>query len=283
MFDYATGKYVPARFENYVTGAVSTEEPKATVTVPEGEPSAELGGKSYVQFAREGLALQRTQIGAGVRLAQPGRFDVGYTRYGSRVGEGAEEKSFFDGVDTSLMGIAGLAPSATRDQRDGLVGALKQIDGVVKQAAAEFDAKQPAKIAPELRDGLRVLDGLIARVEAEPGVVERERYDVLHELRVKRVQFNEVLVVALGLEMKAGLAAAEMGGSETRSGVLVPGRRFSVRMEVKDGSGVPVKLEGCRLEEHAGGTASREPTVARTCDGAGGCGRLDRWGRWARH
>lgn len=267
MFDYATGKYVPARFENYVTKTWSTEEPKATLMVPEGEQSAELGGRSYVQFAREGLALQRTQIGGGVRLAAAGRFDVGYTRYGSRVGGGAEEKSFFDGVDTSLMGIAGLAPSATRDQRDGLLGALKQIDGFLKQAGAEFDAKEPAKIAPELRDGLRVLDGLISRVEAEPGVVERERYDVLHELRVKRVQFNDVLVVALGLEIKAGLAS---GG--TGAGILVPGGRYAVRMELKNGSGVPVKLEGCRLEEHAGATASREATIARPCDGSAGAG-----------
>ena len=167
----------------------------------------------------------------------------------------------------SLMGIAELAPSATRDERDGLRGALKQIDGLVKQAGLEFSAREPVKIAPELRDGLRALDGLIARVESEPGVVERERYDVLHELRVKRVQFNDALVMALGLEMRAGLAAAETGEPELRSGVLVPGRKFTVRMEVKGGSGLPLKLEGCGLEEHAGGTSPRDGTVARPCDG----------------
>ena len=84
MFDYATNKYVPARFYNYVTKTWSNESPKANVVVHEGEPSAILG-MSYVQFARKGLALQKTQIGEGVRLAQAGAFDVSYHRYGSRV------------------------------------------------------------------------------------------------------------------------------------------------------------------------------------------------------
>ena len=35
MFDYATGKYAPARFYNYVTKEWTTESPKANVTVPE--------------------------------------------------------------------------------------------------------------------------------------------------------------------------------------------------------------------------------------------------------
>ena len=109
MFDYATGKYAPARFYNYVTKEWTTEPPKANVTIPEGENSPVLG-MSYVQFARKGLALQKTQIGQGVRLAPAGAFDVSYHRYGSRVKTARQEKSFFDGVDVTLEGIATLAP-----------------------------------------------------------------------------------------------------------------------------------------------------------------------------
>ena len=110
MFDYATGKYVPARFYNYVTKEWTTEPPKANVTIPEGENSPLLG-MSYVQFARKGLALQKTQIGQGVRMAPAGAFDVSYHRYGSRVKAGEKEQSFFDGVDVTLEGIATLAPA----------------------------------------------------------------------------------------------------------------------------------------------------------------------------
>ena len=71
----------------------------------------------------KGLALQKTQIG-GSGLAPAGAFDVSYHRYGSRVKTSGEtEKSFFDGVDVSLEGIATLAP-----RRDSLVAAGAEDD-----------------------------------------------------------------------------------------------------------------------------------------------------------
>ena len=252
MFDYATGKTVPVRFEDYVSGKVTSAGPKPTVMVPEGEASSPLG-MTYVQFARRGLALQKSQIGGGVRLAPAGRFDVGYTRYGSRVGGKETEESFFDGMDVSLPGIAELAPSISDVQRDGLVGALKQIDGIVEKAIATFDAKQPAKIAPLLGDGLGVLDELIAQVEAQHGVVERERYDVLHELRVKRVQFNEALVDALGLALQAQVAPAGAGAPRlfaegaSSIGEAVPGESFAVEAQLMNASGQPVKFLSAKV------------------------------------
>ncbi len=112
MFDYATGKWVPVRFENYVTGKVSTAAPKADVVVPEGDTDPMLGGMSYVQWARRGLALQRTQIGAGVRVPAAGQMDVGYTRYGSRVSGMARlrGRAFLVGWMCRSMGMSDLAP-----------------------------------------------------------------------------------------------------------------------------------------------------------------------------
>ncbi len=267
MFDYATGKYVPARFYNYVTRVWSTETPKANVTVPEGEASAALGGKSYVQFARQGLALQRTQIGAGVRLAPAGKFDVGYTRYGSRVASAVQEKGFFDGVDTSLAGIAGLAPSMKGDGGQRLRDGLARLDETVKKAAAEFDRANPAKSAPVMRDGLAQVDALIAGVQAARGVEERERYDVLHELRVKRVQFNDAVVMALGLEMRAGVAAKGDGaviGSEVQ---LTPGSSYVVETKLT-GAGTKVQFTGGHVEEHAGGVPARSAAATEAPPGA---------------
>ncbi len=222
MFDYATGKTVPVRFENYVTGKVSGSGPQATVTVPEGEPSSLLG-MSYVQFARQGLALQKTQIGGGVRLAPAGRLDVGYTRYGSRVGGGEKEDSFFEGVDVSLTGIAGMAPSLTaadsRALREGLTRMQGQVDGL----AAGFSLDKPEAAAPGLREVLQELDGMIARIEGVHGVPAKERYDVLHELRVKRVQANEALVRALGLELRVDVPAT----------TVLPGQTVAVQVRVK--------------------------------------------------
>ena len=50
--------------------------------------------------------------------------------------------------------------------------------------------------------GLKGVDALIAKVEAS-SLTKAEKTNVLHELRVKRVQFNDALVQALGLRVAA--------------------------------------------------------------------------------
>lgn len=103
LYDYATGQVVPAEFTNYVTGQTFSTEPTADVKINEGQPDPLLTYAasnlsdlrtepsnlneqlSYVQFARIGLGLQRSQIGGGMRVPPVGRVEVGYHLYGSRV------------------------------------------------------------------------------------------------------------------------------------------------------------------------------------------------------
>ncbi len=218
MYDYATGKYAPARFYNYVTKTWSTEEPKANVEVPEGDHS-DLLGMSYVQFARRGLSLQRSQMGPGGRSAPAGRMDVGYTRYGSRVGGAESEKGFFDGVDVSLVGIADLAPNEKVFLRSDLL----KLSKVIGEAQSGFSASAPEKIAPLLKDGLAETRALIVRVETAKDLTAREKYDVLHELRVKETQFNDALVEALGLSVEARVAPGS---------AVVPGSSVDVKVKI---------------------------------------------------
>ena len=225
MFDYATGKDAPARFYSYVTKEWTTEPPKANVTIPEGENSPVLG-MSYVQFARKGLALQKTQIGEGIRLAPAGAFNVSYHRYGSRVKTGEMEQSFFDGVDVTLEGIATLAPSA----EGWLRPALKAIDDDAARAAQVFSANATERCAPALRDGLKAVDALIAKVNAS-GLTGVEKTNVLHELRVKRVQFNDALVEALGLRIEARMVAEGKGCTDA----VTPGCIAHIATKVVNG------------------------------------------------
>ena len=60
IFDYATGKWAPARFKNYVTGEWIEGALSADVTIPVGALDPTLG-RSYTQIAREGWGQQRSQ------------------------------------------------------------------------------------------------------------------------------------------------------------------------------------------------------------------------------
>ncbi len=215
MFDYATGKTIPTRFENYVTGKVTNAEPSATVKIPEGDPatiafagrqaapSLGMDGLTYVQFARNGLALQKTQVGPGVRLAPPGKSETGYTLMGSRVGTPPTEASIFTGINIGLVGIADLDPNAP-----GLREVLTAVDMRIGEAQQLFTADHPEATAPPLRRALAAIDGLLTAYATSTGLEEQQRFNLVHELRVKRVQLNDALVLADGLRMTATLDAS---------------------------------------------------------------------------
>jgi LmbE family N-acetylglucosaminyl deacetylase len=247
MFDYATNQYTPARFTNYVTGKVTTTVPKANVVVPEGSPATYtadgtqlpipgMDGLSYVQFARKGLALQKTQIGPNVRLAPAGRADVSYHRYGSRVlapdgkpmpdgDDSGIEPSFYDGIDTSLVGIADLAPSASATLRVILKAGLNGIDNSISNAQADFSPDHPENSAHRLRETLIEVDALITEIK-KSSLPTPEKSDVLHELRIKHVQLNNALVLSLGLSLAASTTAVDLP-AEAKTSATVQLSEFS--------------------------------------------------------
>jgi LmbE family N-acetylglucosaminyl deacetylase len=220
MYDYATSQYVPARFENYVTGKVTTTVPKANVVVPEGDTDPLLGGLSYAQLGRTGRALQKSQIGGGGGggFGGGGRADVSYHRYGSHVlgpdgkpqpdgDDSGLESGFYDGIDTTLPGIATLTPEVA----DKFRPLLQKIDQQIAEAQRLFDPKNLGLTASPLRQALVGLDQLIAELE-KPDVNDlppAETYNLLHELHIKRVQLNNALILALGITLKAETPVAK--------------------------------------------------------------------------
>ena len=246
MYDYATGKTIPTRFHNYVTGVDTTTEPTATVEIHEGEKSTNpaMNGDSYVQFARRGLALQKTQIGSGVRLAPSGASDAGYTLMATRTpctkpgcptlssitgksgtaSATGSEQSLFDGIDTSLPGMAALVPASPLPLRP----LLEAIDQDLAQAQHLFNPARPELTAPPLQSAVRKLDALLHHLEESQFSQQDARLDLLHELRIKRVQLNNALVLALGISLTAQ-SASEPSRSD---GSLLPGpaRKIEIKL-----------------------------------------------------
>jgi LmbE family N-acetylglucosaminyl deacetylase len=265
LYDYATGKYTAARFENYVTGKITTTVPETNVTIPEGDYSPVLG-MTYLQFARVGLGFQKSQNG-GMGIPAAGTFGVPYHRYGSRVDAAPTEQSFFDSIDTSLTGIATLAPDAPAF----LKADLRSIASLVDQATAIYSVATPEKSAPFLRDGLKSTDALIATVNAS-NLDAREKYNVLHELKIKRLQFNSALIHALGLTIRAQVAPAHentgpiagfQDGPDTFT-QAIPGQKFAVQVQVTNPGTFPLGVASVAVEtsSHSGsGIGSSGPAI----------------------
>jgi hypothetical protein len=249
LFDYATGQYTPARFENYVTGEVSATPPSVDVVVHEGDTDsllADEAGKprSYVQFARMGLAQQKSQVGPGGRAPGAGKFDASYHRYGSRLPnekQKAQEESFFDGIDTSIDGIVDLAPEAFPTDT------MNYVSRAVHAASEKLDAAHPEAVVPLLSSALENLDVAIQSVEKWKGD-SIERANALHELRVKRVQLNDALALALGLSVDATAA-----GADHRVGSSV-----SVWSQVKTSAAAPLAVTESWLTNSTGALAKPE-------------------------
>jgi LmbE family N-acetylglucosaminyl deacetylase len=253
ILDSATGKYHPVRFYDYINKQWSDGVPAVSLEVPEGNSDPALGD-TYVQVAREGWSLQKSQNGGGVvPFAAP---DLAtYHRYGSRVPAAAREQSFFDGVDVSLGGIADLAHG---EDNAFLKEGLARINSLVGQAWGAFEIDHPERIAPILADGLNQTDALAAQVSAS-GLSDQAKYDVLHELAAKQRQFQNAIVEALGFSLDAVVGPRQEPRNRPNPfgpqiaetfAYAVPGREFAVRVHMNNPGPVPLELSRVWVDVH---------------------------------
>ncbi len=276
IFDYATGKVEPLLYRNYVTGEDMHAVPSATVTVPSGTYNA-LFGESYAQLSREGLNQQKSQNG-GVAVPAPGRADASYHLYASRVSSGAppeHENGFFDGIDTSLEGIAAYLPSSAQPDARAKLAAIA---AEVTEATSHFDANDPAKSAPALAKGLDLTRALIAALGSQK-LPEQARYNAVFELHIKERQFNEAIGQALGMNLIATVANGPLqaqrgpgpGGppNEIASQTVVAGENFGVAIHVADQGSAPVTVDRITLVPADGGDWKvRTPPAKAEADAA---------------
>lgn len=225
--------------------------PAPNVEVPIGNYDPLLGA-NYAQIAREGLGFQKTQNG-GPSVPKAGESTAAYRRIGSAIPVQDKEGSFFDGIDTSLAGIATLAKSG---DTAFLSAGLRDMNGFVEKAISGFDAIHPDRAVPALVAGLQATTRLIDAV-AKSNLSPEDKYEIGHELEIKRAQFNNALGEALGLSINAsvGPVPQEGGGrggfgfaDPETSRTAIPGETLNVNVQVVNQSSTPVKLEKVSLE-----------------------------------
>ncbi len=260
MYDYATGHWAPARFRDYVNDTWIEGKPSLTLDVPEGQYDPAIG-LAYIQISRSGLGQQKSQNG-GIGMPAAGPDFSGYHLYASRVAATPNEASFFDGIDVSLTGIANYAPAS---QAGWMRTSLTSINALVEAAMRNFSVDTPGKIAPTLAKGLLQTETLIQEVKKKP-LPEDARYNILHELETKRVQFNRALAQSLALAMDANVTNEDQsrgmsyfGASSETFQTAIPGQSFHVNVHVADQGTDPVAVKDIRL----GTTPDKDWTLER--------------------
>lgn len=287
MFDYATGKWAPAKFHNYVTGEWTTGAPATDVTIPVGQRDPVLG-RSYVQIAREGWGEQKSQYGgANPALSGPANSYYHLWAVAPAATPPSEHSSEPGGlfynqrvrINTSLAGLALLAganaPQWLTDGLGKIAEDLRQFD----QARSEMPGMAAAhKLSPVYRETL----GLRAKVAASP-LPASAKASLLLELDAKNEQFQAVLSELLGLDMQAFTArsgSGSGGGPGGRGGSademprsVVPGEEFRVRVHTAQAA-AEAHLERVWLESKSGAPWKAEASAGNTEPAAPAADRL---------
>ena len=243
MFDYATGKWAPARFHNYATDEWINGEPSTDVTLPVGTRDAALG-RSYQQIARDGWGMQKSQNGgANPTLSGPGtaRYHLWVVADSARpvVAKSVSNDDLFHNsrvdVDTSISGLARLVPEAPAWLTDSLQKLDQGVTEFKRQRASATGAADADALAPLYREAL----DLRARV-AGSSIEKACKASLLFELDAKLVEIQQALVNLLGLDLTAFRTYethVEVGGFRGNSAdetprSIAPGETFRVRVHV---------------------------------------------------
>jgi LmbE family N-acetylglucosaminyl deacetylase len=235
-------------------GAMTCPDANWTIKLNTGEPSADLG-MSYIQFAMKGLRHQLSQ-GAANWNVEPGDRFTFYKLVDSiepaKLDKDGHEKDFFDGIDTSLPGLAkqlGGEESKVPHLRQELIAVASQI------ARASESAKgndRSTCVAP-LREVLSGLEQAWVHTGNSPLAETSSKSDLLARLQEKRVQAQ----MALNLALSVNLSATVVTRSKPPDAVpkeadaltaVSPGQEFLVRVVFRNGSKENLIPESLKLE-----------------------------------
>jgi LmbE family N-acetylglucosaminyl deacetylase len=241
MFDYATGKWAPAQFRNYVTGEVSKGELSTDATMPVGKRDSLLG-RSYLQIARQGWGEQKSQNG-GANPALSGPGSANYHLWAAVPSAGrassAVSQSLFENskvhIDTSLEGLVQVLPSRQPAWLlNGLHGVQADMDAFDKQWRIRTEIVNAHQLAQIYK---RTLD-LRTRIADSGDVPAQPRASLLFELDAKIAQFQRALRDLLGIDViafRTGESRVQGGGFRGNSAdetvqSVTPSEEFNVRI-----------------------------------------------------
>jgi LmbE family N-acetylglucosaminyl deacetylase len=219
--------------------SVRENEPSATLKIDVGAYDPLLG-RSYREIARQGLSYQRSQ-GAGQVRPPLGSSLTGVQLVETSIPRVESEKSLFDGLDSTIAGLARFAGSSLDITSD-----LAEISGQIEKAINKFDARRTFIVAPELAAGTYATRKLIDKVRNSQ-IDADNKAELLFLLENKEREFEDAMNKALALSMEVladpdKQAEGPMSSFMPREtfNVAIPGQQFSLTCSIINRS--PVRI-----------------------------------------
>jgi len=225
-------------------GAQTCAETNYTLRLNSGG-SDPLLGESAIQFAMDGLRHQLSQ-GAGAWTVDPGDRFTFYKLVDSVLPKSADghEKDFFDGIDTSLVGLVDRLGGDETKLPD-LRAQLKKVQGEIEDARKVAGGDRGAAAKP-LLEALQIVDGLVVKIAQERGLSAAVQKELLVQLRAKQTQLQEATNLALGVTLNARVDTG-VGASPEDAFMAVPGQTFTTTVRVRNDGKAELALRQVEL------------------------------------
>ena len=226
----------------------TTETPDTPMLkIDTGEYNALLG-LSYAQIARQGLSFQRSQ-GVGQTRAPKGSSVAELRLVDTILADQQEpEEGLFDGIDTTIAGMAKLAPV--------LKAELTQLQESIDAAIDDYDARHPWTVVSYLANGLKMTRGLIERVQ-RIDLDDNTRSHLLFLLRNKEQEFMTAANAALGLSVEVLVQPTTETRSYETFNVAIPEQKFSIGLRMVNPAPVTAELVNVLLHTPEGWSVRR--------------------------
>jgi LmbE family N-acetylglucosaminyl deacetylase len=234
-------------------GAMTCPDASWTVKLNTGEPSADLG-MSYIQFAMKGLRHQLSQGAANWNVDPGDRFTF-YKLVDSiepaKLDKDGHEKDFFDGIDTSLAGLAkqlGGEESKVPHLRQELSAVASQ----VARASEGAKGNDPSACVADLREVLGGLEQAQVDTSNSP-LAESVKSNLLARLQEKREQAQTALNLALHVKLSATVVTRSKPPTAVSKEAdaltaVSPGQEFLVQVVFRNGSKENLIPDSLKLE-----------------------------------
>ena len=220
-----------------------------------GEYNALLG-LSYSQIARQGLSYQRSQ-GVGQTRASKGSSVTELQLIDTTLPDQQKpEDSLFDGLDTTILGMAKLANTPA------LNAEFAELQESVNAAGHDYDARHPWTVVPHLTVGLKTTRSLMEKIQSLD-LDDMVRSHLLFLLRNKAQEFMTAANAALGLSLEVLVQPTGTRSSETFT-VAIPGQKFSIGIRLVNPAPVTAELVKAALHTPEGWNVRQTQTDSDT-------------------